>query len=51
MAHGLGMLCGLLIGALLAWTRLPERTSPVLQKLLATAACALPALAWLWAAS
>lgn len=51
MAHGLGMLSGLLIGAALAWTHLPERTAPVLQKLLAAAACALPALAWLWAAS
>lgn len=51
MAHGLGMFSGILIGALLAWTRLPERTAPVIQKLLAAAACALPALAWLWAAS
>ena len=49
MAHGLGMFSGILIGALLAWTRWPERTTPALQKLLAAAACALPVLAWLWA--
>jgi membrane associated rhomboid family serine protease len=49
MAHGLGLLSGILIGGLLAWTRLPERTPPTLQKILAAAACALPALAWVWA--
>jgi len=49
MAHGLGMFCGGIMGAGLAWTHLPERTSPGLQKGLAAAALLFPALAWLLA--
>ncbi|MEI8234853.1 MAG: rhomboid family intramembrane serine protease [Verrucomicrobiota bacterium] len=49
LAHGLGMAAGLVTGFLLAWTRLPEKTSRLLQKLLACAALLLPMLAWLWA--
>jgi len=47
MAHGLGMFAGALLGVIMAWTRLPEKTSPRLQKLLALAALLLPVLAWL----
>lgn len=49
MAHGLGLLAGIALGAVFAWSRLPERTSPARQRVLAIAAWALPALAWLWA--
>ena len=49
MAHGLGMLAGCGLGALLSLLRLPERTTPPLQTALALAALALPAAAWLWA--
>ena len=49
MAHGLGLLSGLLLGLLAAWARLPEKTQPPVQRLLALAALLLPALAWLLA--
>lgn len=49
LAHGFGMLCGLLIGALIAATRLPELTTPRVQKILAAVALLLPILAWAWA--
>ena len=49
MAHGLGMFTGVLLGLFAAWTRLPEKTSPGTQKLLALTALLLPAFAWLLA--
>ena len=49
MAHGLGMICGVPLGILAAWARLPEKTSARLQKSLALAALLLPALGWLLA--
>ncbi len=49
LAHGFGMLCGLLLGTLLGWTHLPEKTPPPVQKALATAALLIPAIAWGWA--
>lgn len=45
-AHLFGMLAGVAIGAVLAWARLPERTSPGMQKALAGIALLLPCLAW-----
>jgi len=49
LAHGFGMLAGLALGALAAWFRLPERTTPALQKALTFAAVLLPVIAWAWA--
>ena len=49
LAHGSGMLCGVLLGLLAAGTRLPERTPARVQQLLALGALLLPALAWLLA--
>ena len=49
LAHGSGMLCGVLLGMLATWTRLPEKTPAHVQHLLALAALLLPALAWLLA--
>ncbi|MDD5350165.1 MAG: rhomboid family intramembrane serine protease [Chthoniobacteraceae bacterium] len=49
LAHGFGMAAGLATGFLLGWTRLPQKTTPRVQTLLALAALLLPALAWLWA--
>ncbi len=49
MAHALGLLSGVSLGLLAAWMRLPEKTPPLLQQLLALAALLLPALAWLLA--
>jgi hypothetical protein len=46
MAHLFGMLAGGAIGFVLAWTRLPQRTPPIVQNLLATAAVLLPWTAW-----
>ena len=46
MAHGFGMLSGILLGAILAWSRLPEKTSYRSQRLLALTSLLLPALAW-----
>lgn len=47
LAHALGMFSGSIMGVVLAWTRLPERTSPGFQKLFAIAALVLCALAWM----
>lgn len=49
LAHGFGMAAGLGIGAALAGAKLPERTTPRVQKALAAGALLLPALAWAWA--
>ena len=49
LAHGLGMLSGLGIGAGLGWARLPERTTPRVQKALAIGALVVPVVAWAWA--
>ena len=46
MAHGFGMLSGAIFGAIFAWTRLPEKTSPFFQKILASLAFCLPVVAW-----
>ncbi len=45
-AHLFGMVAGGGIGALLAWGRLPQKTSPGVQKGLALLALILPCLAW-----
>ena len=49
LAHGSGMLAGIVLGVLAAWTRLPERTTVRVQHMLALGALLLPALAWLLA--
>jgi len=49
MAHGFGMLSGVILGIILAWTRLPEKTSERGQKALAVLALVLPGIAWLQA--
>lgn len=46
MAHLFGMLAGGAVGFVLAWTRLPQRTPPAMQNLLASAAVLLPWIAW-----
>lgn len=45
-AHLFGMLAGCGIGAVLAWTHLPQKTPPWGQKILALLALLLPSLAW-----
>jgi len=45
-AHLFGMLAGVLIGAVLAWGHLPQKTPPWGQRLLALLALLLPVLAW-----
>lgn len=46
MAHVTGLAAGGLLGAGVAWTRLPESAGPRAQALLGVLALALPALAW-----
>ena len=50
LAHVFGMVCGGATGVALAWTHLPERTTPGIQKALAVTALLLPVLAWVLAA-
>lgn len=49
MAHLFGMAAGGVLGALLAWTRLPQRTPPAAQTALGIAAVALLIAAWWFA--
>ena len=46
MAHGFGMLSGLILGMNIAWMRIAETTPPRVQRILAIVALMLPALAW-----
>lgn len=49
LAHGFGMLAGLLSGFILGWAHLLQKTTPRAQKRLALAALLVPVLAWICA--